>query len=208
MRPAFAALALFATTDALAGGIAPIVTGGFHTEPVYFYSSATDAGAGPPIANPIDYEQYKVTQAIGNFGSGLELMLGDRDDLVQGVFRLYWLMDGPQYDPSGSGIVDEDFVVTQHRTGLRHIGTGTVGVQWGVFRAAQDKLKLGISLHVGSGFLTRNRTEFLLAQTGLNIGYTATRTLEVFVDVNYGLRVRKYLMHGAYATAGLRILFD
>lgn len=208
MRFASVTLALLASSDALAGGIAPIVMGGFHTEPLYFYSNVTEGGAGLPITDAAAYEQYKVTQAIGNFGSGLELMLGDRDDLVQGVFRLWWMMDTPQGDPAKTGLVDEDALVVDYREGLRHYGMGSVGIQWGVLRAAQDKFKLGISLHVGTGFLTRNRTEFLLAQAGLNTGYQINRTLEVFIDVDYGLRVRKFLMHGVYGTAGLRILFD
>ena len=206
MRSAFAALALFASTEAFAGGIAPIVMGGFHTEPLYFYSNETEDGI--VLTDPSEFEQFKVSQAIGNFGSGLELMLGDRDDLVQGVFRLWWMMDAPQGDPANTGLVDEDNLVVDYREELRHYGVGSVGIQWGVLRAAQDKFKLGVSLHVGTGFLTPNRNEFLLAQAGLNTGYQINRTLEVFVDVTYGLRVRKSLMHGVYGTAGLRILFD
>ena len=38
-------------------------------------------------------------------------------------------------------------------------------------------------------------------------GYFA-RTAEIFVDVSYGLRIRKELSHGLYGTAGVRFLFD
>lgn len=208
MRLTSAALALLVSTDAFAGGIAPFVMGGFHTETLYYYSNTTEGGAGLPISDPRAYEQYKASQAIGNFGSGLELMLGDRDDLIQGVFRIWWMMDGPQYDPSSTGLVDADSLIVSYREGLRHVGTGSVGIQWGLLRAAQDKFRLGLSLHVGSGFLTANRSEFLLAQAGVNINYQFNRTLEFFLDIDYGLRVRKDLMHGAYGAAGLRILFD
>ena len=64
------------------------------------------------------------------------------------------------------------------------------------------------SKYAGATIVTPNRNEFLLAQAGLNTGYQINRTLEVFVDVTYGLRVRKSLMHGVYGTAGLWILFD
>ncbi|HMV66973.1 MAG TPA: hypothetical protein PKA64_08995 [Myxococcota bacterium] len=215
MRVLVSAVSLLATTallapvSAYAGGVAPIVTGGFHTEKVYFYSKEKDGGAGALIRDQGQYEQYSATESIGQFGSGLELMLGDRDDFIQGVFRGYWMMDTPQVDPGKvSDLVDADALVASWRTETRHAGVGTVGIQWGVVRAASDRFKLGMSLHVGAGFLTSDHTEFLLAQGGVNVNYQITRTVEFFADVDYGLRVRKTPGHGLYATTGLRFLFD
>jgi hypothetical protein len=204
-----ASVGALAPTSAHAGGVAPIVTGGFHTEKLYFYSREKDGGAGAVIRDPNQYERYDMTQVLGQVGSGLELMLGDRDDFIQGVFRGYWMMDTPQIDPAKStDLVDADALVAAWRTEARHVGMGTVGIQWGIVRAASDRFKFGLSLHVGGAFLTSDHTEFLLAQGGANVNYQITRSLEFFADVNYGLRVRKTPGHGLYTTAGLRVLFD
>lgn len=209
MRFAAAVVTLLAAAPAYAGGIGPLVMGGFHTERVYYYSNRVDGGAGPNIQDPGEWEQYQQTQIIGNAGAGLELVLGDREDLIQGVFRGYWMMDTPQVNPSNnSELVDASALVAAWREETKHTGVGTVGMQWGVLRAASDKFKFGISAHVGAGFLTRERNEFLLAQAGANVGYLVTRTLEVYGDLTYGLRVRKELSHGTYLTAGLRVMFD
>lgn len=210
MRFALILPALFASLpEAHAGGIGPLVMGGIHTEPLYYYSSRRNDGAGANIPDAANYPQYKQTQILGHVGSGLELMLGDRDDLIQGAFRVFWMMDTPQIDPSkNSELSDPAAVVAEWRSQNRHMGVGTVGLQWGVLRAAADKFKFGFSLHVGTGFLTNNRTEFFLFQPGVNISYAINRTLEFYTDVDYGLRVRKQFSHGLYATAGIRVMFD
>jgi hypothetical protein len=202
--------ALLLSTSAQAGGLGPMVIGGFHTEPLYFYSANVGGDAtASRYQSPRDYEQYKVTQTLGNIGSGLELVLGDRDDFIQGTFRVYWQMDTPQVDPlKSSDLVDEEALVANWRENARHTGVGTVGLQWGVARAANDKFKVGVSAHVGAGFISSNHHEFFIGQLGANMSYQITPTLEAYLDVTYGLRVRKYLSHGLLGTAGLRILFD
>lgn len=212
MRFAAAIIALLASAPAYAGGIGPIVMGGFHNEPVYYYSSRVvnpDGSSGGRISNPNEYPQFKDPQFVGNVGSGLELMLGGRDDYIQGVFRLFWMMDTPQSDPrAGTDLQDVDALIANWRTTPTHTGVGTVGLQWGIIRAASDRFKFGASLHVGSGFISAQRNEFLLAMVGTNASYQINRTLEVFIDIDYGLRVRKSISHGLYGTAGLRVLFD
>lgn len=205
MRAAVALVALLTATPAFAGGIAPIVTGGFHMEDVYYYTR-TNPDTGVDYPSPAEYPQEKVSQAIGNIGSGLELILGDRDDMIQGVFRGYWMMDAAQTDPTRNASAGT--TVVNYRDKARHVGVGSVGIQIGVFRAAEDRFKLGVSTHVGTGFLTTDGNGYFLGQVGLNAGYKVNRTLEVFVDVDYGLRVQKTLSHGVYGTAGLRVLFD
>lgn len=207
MRTAALIAFLLMPVPALAGGVAPIVTGGFHTESVAFYSSKTDGGV--KIPDQASYPQYQQTEYIGNVGSGLELVIGDRDDLIQGVFRGFWMMDFPQYAPDKQGeVVDADSLVVSLRDNAKHMGVGTVGLQWGVVRAANDKFRFAVGVNVGAAFATQDHSEFLLAQVGGNLNYAVTRTVEVFLDVDYGLRVRKTLSHGAFGTAGVRIMFD
>ena len=89
---------LFASSTAWAGGVGIVGTGGMHTETVHFYSSV-DA-IGDPYANFRDYDQYQLSQTLGNGGFGIELMLGDRDDKITGVFRGFYNIDQPQQDPA------------------------------------------------------------------------------------------------------------
>ena len=208
MRLVAMLLGLVLSTPALAGGVGPLVMGGFHTEEVYFYSSQLNGGQGVSLGDPTQYEQYSETQLIGNVGAGLELILGDRDDLIQGVFRGYWMMDFPQALPTTGELVDDDALVLNIREEATQIGVGTVGMNFGIVRAANNKFRFAIGAHLGSGFATSNHTEFFLAQADVSLNYLITRTLEIYADVGYGLRVRKSLSHGLYGTAGLRVMFD
>lgn len=207
--PVLALPALLAATPAFAGGIGPMIMGGFHTEPVAFYSSQQNGGEGPTIPDLGAYEQYVETQYIGNAGGGLELMLGDKDDLIQGIFRGFYMVDLPQYAPDPNhDLVDEDALVVNLRENVRHLGLGTVGMNFGVVRAASDKFRFSLALHLGAAFATADQAEFFLGQAGGNIAYQVHRKAELYVDVSYGLRVRKDFSHGLYGAAGVRVLFD
>jgi hypothetical protein len=202
---ALAALAV--APEAHAGGIAPIVMGGFHTERVTIYSSASESGERIP--NVVDYRPFDTQQLIGNVGGGLELMLGDRDERIQGVFRGFYMLDAAQTDPATyQDLVDPETLVVNYRENVRHLGVGTVGLNVGIVSAANDKFKLSGAIHLGAAFATADQAEFFLGQAGLNLGYLVARRAEVFLDVAYGLRIPKELSHGAYGTAGVRILFN
>lgn len=214
MRAALSLITITAATlwatPAFAGGLGPLVVGGVHTESVHYYSSRADGGAGPAFSDWREYEQTRSTQLIGNVGTGLELVLGDRNDAIQGVFRGYWQMDAPQYNPgrrSNIGISSEA-LVAPYRAVPRHTGVGTVGLQVRLLSFAEEKGRFGLSTHLGAGFASPTHEEFFIAQVGTNIAYRISRTLEVFGDLTYGFRVRKTISHGAYTAAGLRILFD
>lgn len=196
-------------TPAQAGGIGPYFMGGFHTDTVYYYSNRVGGGAGPVIPDIGSFERYDQTQIIGNAGAGLELVLGDRDDLIQGVFRGFWMMDTPQTNPNTDGRVTDEALVSVYRDTPRHNGVGTVGILWGLGRFGQgQKLKISLAAHVGAGFLSAENQQFFLAQAGTNIAYLLGRGAELYVDVNYGFRVRKQISHGMIGAAGVRVLFD
>ncbi|MCB9665650.1 MAG: hypothetical protein H6732_16195 [Alphaproteobacteria bacterium] len=209
MRVAVAAAALLASMPAYAGGIGPLVMGGFHTEEVAYYYSRTNSGTGARIPNQQDWEQVFDPQIIGNAGGGLELVLGDRDNLIQGVFRAFYMLDTPQLNPVGDAeLLDSGAAVTAFREDIKHIGVGTVGLTFGVVRGASDRLKLAVAVHLGAGFLTNDHTEFALAQAGPNLSYLFSRTVEGYIDVSYGVRFRKTVSHGLYGSLGIRYLFD
>ena len=210
MRAAVPFLALALSSPALAGGIGVMLTGGFHTQDVYFYSDAQDFGAGPNYASASDYEQLKATEYLGNTGAGFEFVLGDRDSRFQGIFRGYWLMDTPEYDPSkslGLSESEQSHIIGTWREELRHTGVGTVGLQW-MPVGDTDAFTFGFAVHVGAGFITLDKTEYLLAQLGPVINYRVARNMVVWVDLNGTLRFRKNASGGISGNAGLRVLFD
>jgi hypothetical protein len=198
---------MLVSTPALAGGVGIIGNAGFHTEDVYWYSSQT-LDDGQQIENEANYEQIRQRQSLFNGGGGLEFLLGDRDDRVQGVFRLYYNMDAAQADPaSRTTLVPEEAVVANIRDSVRHIGMASVGLSWGVI-GNPDGFQLGLSAHAGSGFLTNDRTEFLMAQIGPTASYRVGRQVVLFGDVQYAMRFRKELSNGALVTLGARYMFD
>lgn len=208
MRLLVSLLALTASTSAFAGGIGPVVTGGFHTEKLYYYSNTNESGE--VLADPDDFPQYNVDQALGNVGAGLEIVLGDRDNRVQGVFRGFWNMDFPQADPAvGNKVVDPDTIVAARREDLRHVGIGSVGIQIAVLGdPALQKPVLNLAAHVGSGFLTTDRTEFAFAQIGPALTWRLGRSVAVWGEIDYTLRFRKVASHGATGSVGVRMMFD
>jgi hypothetical protein len=200
------ATTLLGASNAYAGGIGVVATGGAHTELVHYYSNA-DAN-GNPYANFRDYDQYQLPMTLAHGGAGLELMLGDRDDKITGVLRGYYNIDAPQQDPSEvASEVAPAQVVSEHRDKANHIGIAKIGVNWG-FLGDPGGFQFGVVSLVGAGFLTNDHQEFLTADIGPSVQYRMSRSTAVFADVTYTLRWRKRASHGAAAYAGFRYLFD
>lgn len=197
-----------------AGGLGVLATGGAHTEQVFYYSSRSPDGDLYPDID--DYDQYDMIQTLPNFGGGLELILGDRDDRIMGIFRFYYSQDGAQKDPAEldsdqrgdetSPIASED-VVADVRDTARHIGVGTVGLSWG-FLGEPDGFQFGAIGQVGAGLVTSDHTEFLLLGLGPMVTYKAARQVQLFGDVQYEMRIRRDPQHSVTAFAGARYMFD
>ena len=122
MRLPIALFALTMATDALAGGLGVVATTSLHTETVYFYDGSTSP----------DPSQLQMNQTLPSYGTGLEFVLGDKDDRIVGIFRGYWMQDAAQRDPASlTKTVDPDDVIANYRDTPRNIGMGTVGLQIG-----------------------------------------------------------------------------
>ena len=135
MRAIVALLALFTITEAQAGGIGLVLNGGMHTEPVYYYSTHdynTQSGNPIPFESSDEYQQYETTQLLGHTGAGLEFVLGDRDDRVIGTFRVYYMQDAAQNDPTETASIEPEHVVANIRDINRGVGMGMVGISWGI----------------------------------------------------------------------------
>lgn len=199
-------IGLLASAPAFAGGVGVMGQVGAHTEKVYFYSSRT--ADGEEILEEANYEQFSQRQALADVGGGLEFLLGDRDDRVKGVFRVYYNLDTAQQDPAETTtVVNSDFVISQPRESARHIGMASVGLDWGVV-GNPDSFQAGLSAHIGSGFLTADKTEFFTILVGPTASYRFTRQVSVFADLQYRVRFRKELSNGAGVVLGARYMFD
>ena len=226
-------LATFAPA-ARAGGVGVLLDGGMHTESVYFYSDtvySADNEEGVPVDDPDEWSQFKMTQTLPHFGGGLELVLGDRDDRILGIFRLYYTADTAQKDPATLSeseltklaendpdaevlteagqevIVKPDAVHATVRDQLYSTGLASVGLSWGII-GNPDRFQLGATGHVGSGFLTLDHREYLFWTLGPTVTYKAARQVQLFADANYQMRLRKGLSHGGNVIVGARYLFD
>lgn len=196
MRSAVLSIALLSSAPALAGGVGIVGTGGTYNQPVYFYDGANDN------------LQYRQQQMIPTFGTGIEFVLGDKDDRWQGLFRGYWLGHAPEADPATrTTSVDADDVISNHRDYLRHTGLAMVGVQWG-FWGRPEGFMLTANAMIGSGFLTFDHEEWLQAELGAGAAYRLSRRLQLAGNVAYAIKQRKGITHGVNGYVSLRFLFD
>lgn len=207
MRFAVAALCLTIAQDALAGGVGLLLTGGAHTEKVFFYDSF-DNETDKPYPELSDYVQYQSTQTLPNYGGGLEFVIGDKDNKVTGSAKFYLLNDAPQIDPATKTTsVPATEVVANVRETSRPTGMGMIGMNFGIV-GSPDKFLVGAVVHVGSGFLTVDHTEFLAIDAGPFASYRVGRRVSLVGDVTYLGRFRKGWSNSANLTLGARYMFD
>ncbi len=187
------AIALLAATPyAEAGGFGLLGTGGMHTDRLYYYQE-----------NAIgEYTQMEpVNQLNPNAGGGVELIVGDKDYKINGLFRLYYELDWPVVAPSG------DYTYNLRTDEGRHVGVIDAGLQFGVIGEPEALQGVIVGL-IGAGFLTSDQTEFAQAQVGIGGTYTIARHLQFHAEATGGARYRKRLYPLVSGTAGVRYLFD
>jgi hypothetical protein len=183
-------------SPSFAGGLGVLGTFGVHNERVFYYDSSQN------------FTQWEMSQVIPNYGAGLELILGDRDDRILGTLRAYWVQDAPQRSPADiTTNVAAQNVVSAYRDTATNVGMASVGLQWGIV-GSPDTMQLNAVGGVGSGFLTNDHTEFLFIEAGIGGHYQIARSMQAFGNVMYSARWRKGYEHGPIAYAGVRYLFD
>jgi hypothetical protein len=196
LAPPFLAAGLFlvalASTPARAGGIGVIGTGGMTTTRAYYYNAEGAQG--------VDH------QTRPQAGFGMEGLLGDRDDKILGVLRLYWLRETPPETPDTQGVsnaIHPDYDALDPRD----VGIAQIGIQWGLL-GDPNGVQLVLNTLAGTGFLTEDSTEFGLAEAGVGGTWAANESVQVFASVADTLRMRKIVDYGPAAYAGVRYLFD
>lgn len=191
-------LALLALTGlalpstALAGGVGLLTTGGLHQTRAYYYNAEGDQG--------ID------SQTRFNFGGGGVVMLGDKDDKVQGVMRFWYLQDQAVADPDTGDTADAVFPA-EAAEGPTHLGVFTAGVQWGLYGDPAN-FQLTLETHAGSGFATADATEFLLVEVGPGFTYGVAEDIVLFGSITADMRYRKRATFSENLYLGARYMFD
>ena len=170
-------------------------TGGFHQVKAYYYRNDGLQG--------VDY------QSRPNVGAGFEALLGDRDDKVLGLMRLYWMSDSPPKAPDTSAEDQSHTYVHPPAEDQppEQIGAITLGVQWGVW-GDPTGFQVVVTSLAGSGFATKDNLEFLIVEPGAGVTWTWNERVQLYGNVAYTLRYRKGLSLGENAYAGVRYLFD
>ena len=197
MKPTYALisslfLAAVAGAPAHAGGLGVVATGGLHTDRAYYYNAEGQQG--------ID------NQNLPQAGVGIEGLLGDRDDKILGIMRIYWLREAPPNTPDTQGVEDAEHP-DYDSLEPRDVGVAEIGIQWGLLGDPRG-LQLALSTLVGTGFLTTDDTPFALADVGIGGTLAATESIQLFANVAMTLRHRKIVSYGPAAYAGARYLFD
>lgn len=189
-------LLVAAAPDAHAGGVGVVTTGGFRGQKVYFYDESDNLA------------RYTLGETLMDYGFGMEFILGDRDDKLQGYFRTYWLGESPEKDPAQiTRLVAPDAVVASWREQSRNLGIMTVGLQVEAL-GQRDTLQLLLQADLGAGILTTDHTEFLQLDLGAGVLHGFGRDIDGYVTFNYSPRYDRGFIHGANAYVGARYLFD
>ncbi len=192
-RSLLAALALFSvSSSAWAGGLGLLTTAGLHQTRAYYYDDAGNQG--------ID------GQTRANYGGGIIAMLGDKDDKVQGVMRLWYLQDQAQAVPD-TGSTEDAIYPDEASKGATHLGMFTAGVQWGLL-GDPSKFLFTLETHAGSGFATEDAREFLLVEVGPGATYALSDSLLLFGSITADMRYRKRVTFSENVTLGARVMFD
>lgn len=187
------ALGLGHAAPAYAGGIGLVGTVGFHGDRVYYYQQNTLG----------EYEQMDPQNQFNlNYGGGLEVILGDKDNKILGIFRLYFQQDAPEQAPASA----EEYTFT-YRTDARNVGMISAGLQFGVL-GDPDRLQGNIIATMGSGFYTIDQTEFIQGEAGIGGSYMMSRHTQLAGWLTGGIRYRKRVYPMTSAYLGVRYLFD
>ncbi len=195
--PLFASLfiasmsALLAPAPALAGGIGIVTAAGGHVDRVYSYTYDENAA---------NYDQFIENQMNLNYGTGVEFVLGDKDNKISGLFRGYYLSDSALKDPAKG----DTYVL---REGNRAIGVIDAGLQFG-FLGDPSTLQMTAVIFMGSGFLTTDYTPFILGEAGVGGTWMAARHVQVVAAVTGGTRYRRRFFPTTSGYLGVRYLFD
>ena len=184
------------SADAHAGGLGVFGAAGARQDIAYYYQD--------------DGVQGRDAQIKGAHSTGFEVLLGDRDDNIQGVIRAFGVFDKPVSTPDTSSVAEEYLPVSHpdyDALDTKRTGSATVGLQWKIW-GDPSKFQLVATTMMGAGFITTDNTEFAIFQPGFGATYTINERYQLVGSVNYNARFRKTLKSGGEALVGFRYMID
>jgi hypothetical protein len=192
LRNVLVGLAFCANSVAYAGALGLQTSAGLHQERAYFYSQTDEQGLD--------------NQMRPNFGVGIETLVGDKDEKVQGILKLSWVQDSAPNKPD-TGDVSNAVDPPTHEEGTSHVGVLGLGIQWGLL-GDPTGTQLTLSSIIGSGFLTTDNTEYVMIETGVGGTHNLNETLQLMGTIAATMRYRKHMSFGPNAYVGIRYIFD
>ena len=194
----FAPIALLAVPSAsFAGGLGIIASSGVQSGKAYYYNLEGDQGSDV---------QFRPSTSFGG-----EAILGDPDDKIIGVVRVYGTWNSPLQNPDIAGDCDgttDDYVCPDYNSlGIDPVGAMTIGIQWGLWGDPRGT-QFGLSTMLGSAFATPDNLEYFIGEPGAFASYTFAEKYQVYGQANASVRYRKTFTVGGNAYVGVRYMFD
>jgi len=177
--------------EATAGGIGVLTHAGVHQGRSYYY---------------LGDRQGIDSQFNPQFGAGMEALIGDKDDRLQGLIRLYWNQDMPLKEPTfDTG--DSYVYPAEHELNARNDGMVSVGLQWGLW-GEPTAFQLVATTSLVSCFWTIDNLEHVAFDLGVGATYTLGERIQLHGNLALTPRYRKQISFAANTYAGVRYLFD
>lgn len=191
--PALVALAALLPATANAGGIGLIANGGAHGTQAYYYNRNLQQG--------IDNQQRP------NFGGGGEVIIGDKDDRVIGLMRMYGNVDFNPTEPTLEGVSASSATFPTYEEATRADLVATMGIQWGLLGEPDGK-QLILTTLFGSAFATVDNLEYAIGEVGVGGTMMLNDNFQAFATLNGNVRYRKRISGEGGAYVGVRFMFD
>ncbi len=203
------------SSAAVAGGFGFNAIAGTHSEAVYLYDAQD--------------EKFGITQQQPAVGLGLQVILGDRDDDLQGIMKFSWISNSPANHegietPDGFSDVDGDiqrsgrfacddegnpqsFLESHQECGVYNVATASAGLQWRLWGDSGGAM-VTFTPSIGAGVMTPDSAEYLQVELAPGFQYALSDEMFFHVEVATQLRFRKSGSFGATSYTGIRYMFD
>jgi hypothetical protein len=191
--PALLILAALTPASALAGGVGLFGSAGVHGTKAYYYNSNLQQG--------VDIQQ----RPDASFGG--EVIIGDKDDRISGIMRLYSNTDFNPTEPTLEGVTKADAIYPTYDETTRTDLIATMGVQWGLY-GEPDGRQLILTTLFGSAFATLDNLEYAIGEVGIGGTMMLSENLQLAGTLNGNIRYRKRITGAGGAYLGIRYMFD
>ena len=185
---------IFLLSQAQAGGLGITTQNGLYQNKAYYYRS--------------DGKQGFDSQMSYSTGLGVDVLLGNRSDRLQGILRLGWSRDFPASNPEFTEEEGYEYTFPEYDSlSPTDVGVTSIGLQWTLL-GDPTGAQLMATTSLSSAFWTPQSTEYFLIDVGLGGSYTVQDRFQTYATINFAPRYRKSLSMGINTCIGARILFD